>query len=378
MRGSSSMDVSSIPRLCLSLIGFAFQRCRLSSDLCRLSVLLSSPSASNPSVLQVSISDTGVGSCLEEFHAFKCPSEAIASQNWDGSLAVRTTSISDLEVYHYQLNLRETNPIRRLIRLPSKPKNGVKFSGTEVCLCLSESIHVLLAEIRKYFQKILVLNIPNVAIELVAEGADIPGSRLENVFLANEGNPLPSSASNIERLKSGLENYLLKHGQSLSQKCECFPWKDLKVGSGTACSMESHRRSGLTVEVVIVLSEVEASCSHIKACSSKTEVYILSLVLYFKDFSPCSIPQSSLKALTSIDWKSFGLSLGDVDPDGHLIEWENSPSHIAMVVHSYHKQYPTLTFLILIVYFLAQVFCVIYIMQLPLTCRQGYESISEA
>lgn len=67
-------------------------------------------------------------------------------------------------------------------------------------------------------------------------------------------------------------------------------------------------------------------------------------VLYFKNFLPCTISQSSMKALQSIDWKTYGLNLGDiVEQDGvTLIEWENLPTdtHIDIVLHAYHKQYP--------------------------------------
>jgi len=69
-------------------------------------------------------------------------------------------------------------------------------------------------------------------------------------------------------------------------------------------------------------------------------------VLYFKDFSPCAMSQSSMKALKSIDWKRYGLHLGGiVELDGiALLEWENLPTdtHIDIVLHSYLKQYPAL------------------------------------
>ncbi|KAL6969447.1 hypothetical protein U1Q18_029160 [Sarracenia purpurea var. burkii] len=65
-------------------------------------------------------------------------------------------------------------------------------------------------------------------------------------------------------------------------------------------------------------------------------------VLYFKDFSPCSISQSSMNGLTSIDWKSYGLTLRSiVDQEGYaLLEWENLPpcTHIDIVLHCYDKQ----------------------------------------
>lgn len=87
-------------------------------------------------------------------------------------------------------------------------------------MCLTAMVTAALvnrsAEIVSFFPQ-------NVAIELVVEHGDDPGSRYVNVFLANEWNPLPISASNLERLKSGLEDYVFKHGNTLSTKCElCF------------------------------------------------------------------------------------------------------------------------------------------------------------
>ncbi|KAI9168983.1 hypothetical protein LWI28_004934 [Acer negundo] len=70
----------------------------------------------------------------------------------------------------------------------------------------------------------LILKIPNVAIELVVEREDVPASRSKDVFLANECSPLPFSSSNVERLKSGLEDYVLKHRNTLQGMCDsCFP-----------------------------------------------------------------------------------------------------------------------------------------------------------
>ncbi|GAY36350.1 hypothetical protein CUMW_021580 [Citrus unshiu] len=314
------MEVSSVQRLCLHLISVAFQRCRVSEDLCRLSVVLKRSSDSDPSTVRVS----------------------------NGVLNVQTTNIGDDEIYHYHLNLRERNSVRRLTRLPSNPKNGAKFRhafhlnfpcGTEIYLSISESIDVFLAEVIRFFQKILVLKIPNVAIELVAEEGGVPGSQYRKVFLANECNPVPFSASNVERLKSGLEDYVMKHGNSLHRKCDsCFPnWEHLKVGSGRACCAESHGSAGLQMEVVIIVSEISETSPCFRSSSAETEV------LYFKDFSPCPITQSSLTALTNIDWKSYGLVLKSIAVQGGYtaLEWENLPPniHFDMVLHCYHKQY---------------------------------------
>lgn len=64
------------------------------------------------------------------------------------------------------------------------------------------------------------------------------------------------------------------------------------------------------------------------------------------------MPQSSLEALNSIDWKNYGLvlkSIGEQDAIT-LLEWENLPPclHIDIVLHIYDKQYPQENYLQLI------------------------------
>ncbi|KDO82396.1 hypothetical protein CISIN_1g0411021mg, partial [Citrus sinensis] len=234
------------------LISAAFQRCRVSEDLCRLSVVLKRSSDSDPSTVRIStVSDTGIGTSLEEFQGLKFSREVFDAEKWALLTSFREIAdIGDDEIYHYHLNLRESNSVRRLTRLPSNPKNGAKFRhafhlnfpcGTEIYLSISESIDVFLAEVIRFFQKILVLKIPNVAIELVAEEGGVPGSQYRKVFLANECNPVPFSASNVERLKSGLEDYVMKHGNSLHRKCDsCFPnWYDYPQLSLSSCYSRS-------------------------------------------------------------------------------------------------------------------------------------------
>ncbi|KAF4395523.1 hypothetical protein G4B88_010987 [Cannabis sativa] len=323
------MNVAEYQPLSLHLISSAFQRCRASEHLCRLSITLRLSVHSN---VQISISDTGIGSCLDEFFDLKLCSEDFGSEYW---------GISDDEIHNYLLSTRECVSEKRLTRLPSKPKNGVKFRhgndfylfGTEVCLLVSKNLDVLVGEIKCFLQKILVLKIPSVAIELVVEREDTPRSKDEYLFLANEWNPLPFSASNLERLKSGLEEYVLKHGNILNTQCHsCFPNSGtLKVGIGMVSQTKSRRNTGLVMEAVIVISEMSDQTSTcFRACSAKTEV------LYFKDFSSCTITQSSLKALQSIDWRSYGLELGSVENRGSnvLIKWENLPAyaHIDIVL----------------------------------------------
>ncbi|KAI9111540.1 hypothetical protein K1719_017230 [Acacia pycnantha] len=296
-----SMEFSSVNALCLHLISSAFQRCRLSEQICRLSVILNSSSSSRHPSVQISISDTGIGSCLKEFQDLKFSWGGI-TENWDGMLRVNTTSISDTEIYNYQISLKENRSSRRINRLPSHQKNGAKFSGTEVLLSFVQSLDILLAGVHSFLQKMLILRIPNIAIQLVAEDCDVPGSRYEKVFLANKSLQSPILPSNLEHLKSGFEQYILTHGNSLNSECNsCFPsWEHLKVGSGRACCTENE----LVMEAVIVISDISKdNITCLRESGDKTEV------LYFKDFSPSTIPQSSMKALKSVYWRKYGLNL---------------------------------------------------------------------
>ncbi|PKA53877.1 hypothetical protein AXF42_Ash011357 [Apostasia shenzhenica] len=68
----------------ISLISFAIQRCRLSGSLCRLTISLKCFRESKPPTLRLSISDTGVGSNLEEFRTLDFgASHAAAFDSWD-------------------------------------------------------------------------------------------------------------------------------------------------------------------------------------------------------------------------------------------------------------------------------------------------------
>ncbi|XP_022962324.1 type 2 DNA topoisomerase 6 subunit B-like isoform X3 [Cucurbita moschata] len=322
------MEFASLQDLCLLLISLAIRRCICSERLCRLSVLLQRSPASDPPLVRISISDTGLGSCIEEFQNLKCPVE-------DGIVYVRTTNICDKEISCYELNLKENVTTRKPILLPSNIKHGVKFSGTEVCLSVSESVDVLLEEFNCFFQKILVLKVPNIAMEVMADGQDVPGSRNDAVFLEKFSPSSSFAASTLDHLKLGLESYVLRHGSSLA--CDsCFPNRDnLRSGGGMVCE-DKHKTTKLVVEAAVVTSEIPnptnncfgAGCSDTK-------------VLCFKDFAPCSISEALLKALTGIDWKRYGLALEcAIDQRSHaLLKWEHMPLsfHIHIVVHCYDK-----------------------------------------
>lgn len=67
--------------------------------------------------------------------------------------------------------------------------------------------------------------------------------------------------------------------------------------------------------------------------------------MYFQDFTPCSISQPALHALTSINWQTYGLRLRGNFVDGDdipVLEWEDNPfARMDIAIHIYHKIYPT-------------------------------------
>ncbi|CAH1417224.1 unnamed protein product [Lactuca virosa] len=316
------MDASSVRNLCRYLISSAIQRCRMSGELCRLSVGLKSFPLANPPLVRISISDTGVGSCLEEFQDVKYLSDSSLNQIHDGVISIATTRVCDNEIFHYNIDLKQKDCTKRLATLPLTPKNGATFSGTEVSFSTFHSIDVLLEDITCFFQKMLIMKIPKVGIELIVDKVEFPEHQCANVIVANECIDSPSEA-NAECLKSGLVDYVLKHGNKKDSICNsCFTIEDhLKVGSGEV--YKSYRNTETTIEAVVIISDLsemmDPSC--FRAYGSKTEV------LYFNDFSPGITCQPLLKALKTIDWKSYGLSIKSIsDEDGcAFIEWDNLP-----------------------------------------------------
>ncbi|XP_012846004.1 PREDICTED: uncharacterized protein LOC105966007 [Erythranthe guttata] len=190
-----------------------------------------------------------------------------------------------------------------------------------------------------FIRKMLLLKAPKIAVELSVESGGVT-SQSENIVLHNECSTIPMHLANIDYLKLGLEDYVSKHGNRLVETCHsCFSTgKNLKVGTGVACSRANGQSGRQAMEVVIIISEIPTSdlSSCFRNYGTRTEV------LYFRDFSPCSMSQSSIDALISIEWKKFGLVLKSVgEQDGvTLLEWENLPprSHIDIVLHRYHKQ----------------------------------------
>ncbi|CAA0833852.1 Unknown protein [Striga hermonthica] len=332
------MEVNSLDQLCKFLISTAFRRCRMLDDPCRLSIALTPA----PPLLRISVSDTGIGSTLEEFQVLKYQNDSICGSKWGGVLCIASTSISDEEIHHFKFDLNEVVSSRRLVRLTSASKNGAKFSGTEVSFSVCEETDGIITMLSSFIQKILLLRAPKIAVELIVESCD--KSQPENIIVQNPCGTLSMHAANIDYLKLGLRDYVSKHGNRLAEACQsCFSaGKNLKVGSGVACSRGNQQSGRQVMEVVIVISEApmpdEPSC--FRSYGRKSEV------LYFRDFTPCSISQPSLDALTSIEWKDYGLVLKSVgDEDGvTLLEWDNLPpcSRIDIVLHNHRKQLTTL------------------------------------
>ncbi|CAA7402286.1 unnamed protein product [Spirodela intermedia] len=181
----------------LMLLASAVRRCRLSEGLCRLSIFLKGVYASDSPSIKFS----------------------------DGILFVTTTCIRDKEVYRYRLNLMEqAGTAARLTKLPSLSKNGNKFSGTEVSVSMSveEGVGEFAKWVGGLIRKVSILRIPIIAFQLKSEDINIYGSNYESIPMEIRTlQPLPSS--NIERLISGLEDYVRRHGNVLGKMCQsCF------------------------------------------------------------------------------------------------------------------------------------------------------------
>nr|XP_051199115.1 type 2 DNA topoisomerase 6 subunit B-like isoform X2 [Lolium perenne] len=329
MPSPSSSSSSSSPhrKLLHSLIYWAVQRCRMSESPCRLTVSLKSPpdpAASSP--LRVSVSDTGVGSKLEEFLELDALARETPVEKWDGTLLITTTGINDKAIYHYQFNLQEeTSSSARFSKLATTYKNSATFSGTEVCICLSNEADLdeIILWLTGFVRK-------DLAIELAVEKTGTTGSR--NVCLPHDSD---DATPNIERLVSGLKDYALSHGNTC-EKCDacCMNRDRLKVGTGSAKIVDRRRDKGLLVEVVIMIAHTvtDLTCWMVNCSSSQ--------VLHFEDFIPCTISQSSFNVLMSMDWQSYGFKLkgGFMDDEGNaVLQWDNLTfARVDIAIHTYH------------------------------------------
>lgn len=64
-------------------------------------------------------------------------------------------------------------------------------------------------------------------------------------------------------------------------------------------------------------------------------------VLYYEDFVPCQISQSSFDMLMSTDWQRYGFKLkgGLMGDEGNaVLEWDNMTfARIDIAIHTYHE-----------------------------------------
>ncbi|XP_072982689.1 type 2 DNA topoisomerase 6 subunit B-like isoform X2 [Typha latifolia] len=333
------MEYSCLRKVFQTLIYWSIQRCRISGSLCRLSVSVKRIRDSNPPLMQISISDTGVGSSLVEFEELDTALIPLSNAKWDGMLLITTTGVHDKDICHYQLNIREAVSSRtRFTRLPPTYKTCGIFSGTEVCFSTpeEENIDDFMVWVVGFFHKILVLKDPDIVVELSVEQI---GNLKSKNDLSQEINDihLPLMLSSVDHLASGLKEYALKHGNSPDKECQtCYESREhLKVGKGVA-SNTGNMNTGKIVEAVIVIAAVASHpCCWMANCST-------AQVLHFQDFTPCTMSLSSLNALSSINWQNYGLSLKEkhVDADGNIVlEWEMMTlfARMDIAIHCYHR-----------------------------------------
>lgn len=79
-------------------------------------------------------------------------------------------------------------------------------------------------------------------MDLMVKQGDSPGNQTQYVFAVNADKTPCFTASNLERLKSGLEDYVLRHGNCLDTMCEyCFSDRYIKcntiIVSGTLTTL---------------------------------------------------------------------------------------------------------------------------------------------
>uniref|UniRef100_A0A0E0E666 Uncharacterized protein n=1 Tax=Oryza meridionalis TaxID=40149 RepID=A0A0E0E666_9ORYZ len=286
---ASSTSSSPYRKLLHSLIYWAVQRCRMSESPCRLTVSVKrSP--------EPAVSDTGVGSKLEEFLELDSLARETPVEKW---------GIDDKAIYRYQFNLQEdTSSSTRFTKLAT--------TGTEVCLCLPTEADVddLILWLVGFVRK-------NLACELFVTQTDSAGSG--DVCLSQDSDDVHISitTSSIDRLVSGLKDYALSHANT-SDRCEsCYMNRDrLKIGTGTAKYVDKRKAKGQLVEVVIMIAPTSSDLSCWMTNCSSTQV------LHFVEFIPCPISQSSLNALMSIDWQSYATAVDEwksSQPERHLL-----------------------------------------------------------
>ncbi|URD81503.1 hypothetical protein MUK42_04745 [Musa troglodytarum] len=233
---------------------------------------------------------TGVGSSLVEFQDLDRGMCSVSSDKWDGMLSITTT----------------------------------------VCFSTAEEDNI-----DDFIAWIFLLKTPNLAVDLTVEHTENLGLRYNHLLQETDDIYLPLSLSNNERLLLSLKSYVLRHRNALDKECQlCFTSRDhLKFGTGVASNIQNVRGSGQIVEVAIVITSVQSQC-----CLWRLN-YATSQMMYFQEFTPFSVSQSSIDALTSLNWQNYGLRLREIimDRDGNaVLEWVDMPSfgNMDIAIHS--------------------------------------------
>ncbi|XP_028550772.1 type 2 DNA topoisomerase 6 subunit B-like [Dendrobium catenatum] len=336
-------ESSAVRKVFQMLISLAIQRCRQSGILCRLTVSIKCFHELEAPSMRISVSDTGVGSSLEEFRTMDLEAHLYPWDKWDGLLSITNTSINEKDIHCYRLNLQEAVfSRRRLKRLPSISKQFGTFSGTEVYFSTNEeNTDEFVTWVVHFVQKMLVLKVQDIVVDLSVQNMDNNCSIHEQFLPKTEDPslvPAPLSESNIEAMSSGLEDYILKHRGSAEIVCSVRR-EDLKVGMGHASNLKTARNAGHVFDVAIVIVPASTVPCCLRASSQTTEV------LYFQNFSPSSIPKIALSTLEGIKWPTYGLKLKEilVDGDGFaVLQWEDLPlAHMDIAIHSFYIKYPS-------------------------------------
>ncbi|WVZ78591.1 hypothetical protein U9M48_026281 [Paspalum notatum var. saurae] len=229
------------------LVYWAVQRCRMSESPCRLTASLKrSAHPASPLPLRISVSDTGVGSKLEEFLELDVLARETSVEKWDGALLITTTGINDEAIYRYRINLREEISSARFTKLATTYKNHARFSGTEVCLCLSneDDVDDFILWLVGFFNKILMLRAPFRLLSIRNSIRDACNAESRNVCL-------PQDSSDVH--PSGI----VSRFRVLSSCVHTLTLSDLdflKIGTGAANNVDRRKAKGLHVEVVIVIA----------------------------------------------------------------------------------------------------------------------------
>lgn len=294
----------------------------------------------------MSISDTGPGIKMPDFlHSNRSFNNADdtylnSPDTWDGVLKIITTDAEEDEVQHYQLTCGNSNASNRPLHIGSSPKARRTFSGTEASLSVQGNLEQFVLYIKDLCQKISILKMSTIALELCLEQIDNSKSLSEILFMSNEGTILPKSMSTIDCLSSGIMEFKVKHGHVLDKQThESCAFRDcFRIGKGITYRQEVTGLTENVLEVVLVLEIADTT-----GPSCLVEHIIKAKVLYFEDYFPSTVTPPTVQALSSVNWLKYGLTLRGIQVDNFgdaVIELEGmqTVAGFDIVLHKYQKK----------------------------------------